>query len=137
MVNFLVKNYTQIEECLFNGDKRYDSDQNCEIIFNANMKPNIKQRNHTDDTGHTNRDKPPSRKKAAEIFDKDAYKQRALIEAIFGAVEETKNHRLHCRMRLAKNQKRFGKILSIAWNINVLNRFICAHEKGQKIPSYK
>ncbi len=23
MVNFFVKNYTQIEECLFNGDKRY------------------------------------------------------------------------------------------------------------------
>ena len=135
MVSFLVKNYTQIEERLFNGDKGYDSDQNCEIIFNANMKPNIKQRNHTDGAGHTNRGKP-SRKKAAEIFDQDAYKQRALIEAIFGA-EETKNHRLHCRMRLAKNQKRFGKILSIAWNINVLNRFICAHEKGQKIPSYQ
>ncbi len=100
------------------------------------MKPNIKQRNHTDGAGHTNRGKP-SRKKAAEIFDKDAYKQRALIEAIFGAVEETKNHRLHYRMRLAKNQKRFGKILSIAGNINVLNRFICAHKKGQKIPSYQ
>ncbi len=64
------------------------SDQNCETIFNANIKPNIKQRNHTDGAGHTNRGKPPSRKKAAEIFDKDAYKQRALIEAIFGAVEE-------------------------------------------------
>ena len=52
------------------------------------MKPNIKQHNHTDGAGHTNRGKPPSRKKTAEIFDKDAYKQRALIEAIFGAVEE-------------------------------------------------
>ena len=59
------------------------SDQNCETIFDANMKPNIKQRNHT--VGHTNRGKPPSRKKTAEIFDKDAYKQRALIEAIWSS----------------------------------------------------
>ena len=103
VVNFLVKNYTQIEECLFNGDKGCDSDQNCETIFDANMKPNIKQRNHT--VGHTNRGKPPSRKMVAEIFDKDAYKQRALIEAIFRAVEDTKNHSLHCRMCLAKNRK--------------------------------
>ncbi len=47
------------------------------------MKPNIKQRNHT--AGHTNRGKPPSRKKVAEIFDKDAYKQRAFIEAIWSS----------------------------------------------------
>ncbi len=85
MVNFLVKNHTQIEKRLFNGDKGYDSDQNYKTIFNANMKPNIKQRNHTDGAGHTNRGKPPSKKKAAGIFDKDAYKQRTLIETIWSS----------------------------------------------------
>ena len=135
MLGDVKKNYSQLAGRIFNADKGYDSDKNCEKLFAMDMIPNIKQRNVADGTDSTNRGKP-SRKKATMIFDKDAYKQRALIEAIFGA-EETKGHRLHCRLRLDDNRKRFGKMLSIAWNIRVLNRFMCAHAKGYKIPSYE
>ena len=119
---------------MFNADRGYDSDQNCEKLFGMGMTPNIKQRSPAGGAARANRGSP-SRRKAAEIYDPDAYRQRSLIEGIFGA-EETRGHRLHCRMRLEKNRKRFGKALAIAWNIRALNRFVCAREKGHKIQSY-
>ena len=134
MIDDVTQNYPQLAGCVFNADKGYDSDQNCELLFKNGFIPNISQRSPAEGTNCTNEGKP-SRKKAGEIFDPEAYKQRSLIEAIFGA-DETRGHRLFCRMRCADNRKRFGKMLSISWNLRVLHRFICAHKKGCIIPSY-
>ncbi|MGA8083765.1 MAG: hypothetical protein WB988_18080, partial [Candidatus Nitrosopolaris sp.] len=48
---------------------------------------------------------------------------------------EAKHHQLYCRFRLKNNQKRFGLIKSIGWNIEVLNRLQCANKltKGDTI----
>ena len=48
---------------------------------------------------------------------------------MFGA-EEIKHHQLYCRFRLKNNQKRFGLIKSIGWNLEVLNRLQCANKLG-------
>lgn len=134
MIEQIPRNYPQLVGRIVNADRGYDSDHNCEKTFESGMIPNIKQRRPASGSTRTNRGRP-SRRKAAKIYDPQMYKQRSLIEGIFGA-EETKNHRLYCRMRLDENRKRFGKIMAIAWNIRTLNKFICAHKKGQKIPSY-
>ena len=89
--------------------------------------PNIKQR--------TNAKKGKNRKKAAKIFNVSIYHYRGLIEGIFGA-EEIKHHQLYCRFRLKNNQKRFGLIKSIGWNLEVLNRLQCANKLGLKITQY-
>ena len=49
----------------FDGDKGYDSDENCEMLFEMGFIPNIKQRKDA-----VNRGKP-SRSKAARLFDQD------------------------------------------------------------------
>ena len=76
-----------------------------------NVPPNIKQR--------TNAKKGKNRKKVAKIFNASIYHYRGLIEGIFGA-EEIKHHQSYCRFRLKNNQKRFGLIKSIGWNLEVL-----------------
>ena len=88
--------------------------------------PNIKQR--------TNAKKGKSRKKAAKIFNASIYHYRGLIEGIFGAGEI--KHSVHCRFRLKNNQKRFGLIKSIGWNLEVLNRLQCANKLGLNITQY-
>ncbi|HXX97714.1 MAG TPA: hypothetical protein VEL11_11425 [Candidatus Bathyarchaeia archaeon] len=80
------------------------------------MLPNIKQR--------TNAKKGKNRKKAAKIFNASIYHYRGLIEG----AEENKHHQLYCRVRLKNNQKRFGLIKSIGWNLQVLNRLQCANK---------
>ena len=114
---------------IFNADRGYDSDENCKEVLQMQMLPNIKQRKDA-----TNRGKP-YRKKAAELFDENEYKKRALIEGIFGA-EEARGHQLHCRFILEENHERFSKGRAIAWNIRVLNRFIRANELKIPLPSY-
>ncbi|MFY9796974.1 MAG: hypothetical protein WAJ93_14910, partial [Candidatus Nitrosopolaris sp.] len=69
------------------------------------------------------------------IFDASIYHYRGLIEGIFGA-EEAKHHQLYCRFRLKNNQKRFGLVKSIGWNIEVLNRLQCANKLGLKVTRY-
>ena len=93
------------------------------------MIPNIKQRKDA-----VNRGKP-NRRKAAEIFDEQEYRKRAMIERIFGA-EEAKRHQLHCRFLKEDNRIRFGKIRSITWNLKVPNRFMHAKWLGIAIPAY-
>ncbi len=99
----------------FNADKGYDSDSNCEAVFALGMVPNIKQRKNAKSRGKKHR------KKAAKLFDAILYKQRGMIEGIFGA-EETEHHQLYCRFRKDVNQRRFGLLKAIGWNIEVLNR---------------
>ena len=86
-----------------------------------------------------NREQTPRKvktgRKAAKIFNASIYHYRGLIEGIFGA-EETKHHQLYCRFRLKNNQKRFGLIKSIGWNLEVLNRLQCANKLGLKITQY-
>lgn len=127
-------NYPELSKRHVNCDKGYDSDENIRAINEAGFKSNIKQRDIRGDASRTNLNKP-HRKEAAKNFDPDMYKQRSLIEGIYGA-EETKNHHLYCRMRLEDNRKRFGKIVAITFNIKALNRFICAHLRGYSIPTY-
>ena len=111
------------------ADKAYDSDKNCRMVFEMGMTPQIPQRD-----GATNADKP-HRKKAAKLFDQGTYRYRGLIEGIFGATEVA-GHRLHCRFRKIGNQRRFGLILAIGWNIDVLNRLQCATACNIRVKSY-
>ena len=114
---------------VFHADRGYDSNYNCQILFEMGITPNIKQR-----SGSVNRGKP-YRSRAAKIFDEEEYHQRGMIEGVFGG-EESKRHQLHCRFILPDNRRRFGKIRAIAWNIKVLNRFRCARIRGIEIPTY-
>ena len=115
--------------CVFDCDKGYDSDYNCGLIFEMGMTPNIKQRRNAVSRGK------PHRKKAAGLFDGEEYKERSLIEGVFGA-EETRRHQLHCRFVRNDNRRRFAKGRAISWNIRVLNRFECARRLNIPIPSY-
>ena len=113
----------------FDGDKGYDSDENCEMLFEMGFIPNIKQRKDA-----VNRGKP-SRSKAARLFDQNEYRKRGMIEGVFGA-EEAKRHQLHCRFIREDSRLRFAKIRAIAWNIKILNRFECASKLRIPIPTY-
>ena len=93
------------------------------------MTPNIKQRKNA-----TNQNKP-NRRRAAQMFDKEEYRWRGLIEGIFCA-EETRRHQLHCRFIREDNRRKFAQGRAIAWNIRVLNRFECANRLKIPIPSY-
>jgi hypothetical protein len=88
-----------------------------------NMFPNIRQRINANRNKGKNR---KYRKKASEIFNISLYHYRGLIEGIFGAEETAHHHQLYCRFRLKNNQKRFGLIMGIGWNMGVLNRLQCA-----------
>ena len=114
---------------IFHADRGYDSNYNCQVLFEMGIIPNIKQRSIS-----VNRGKP-HRSKAAKIFDEEKYHQRGMIEGIFGG-EESKRHQLHCRFIRPDNRRRFGKIRAITWNIKVLNRLRCARIRGIEIPSY-
>ena len=69
------------------------------------------------------------------MFDGEEYKERSLIEGVFGA-EDTRRHHLHCRFVRNDNRRRFAKGRAIAWNIRVLSRFECAARLNISIPSY-
>ena len=87
----------------------------------------------------SNREQTPRKVKTGrrlqKIFNASIYHYRGLIEGIFGA-EETKHHQLYCRFRLKNNQKRFGLIKSVGWNLEVLNRLQCANKLGLKVTQY-
>ena len=100
--------------CVFDCDKGYDSDYNCRLIFEMGMTPNIKQRKNAVSRGK------PHRKKAAGLFDGEEYKERSLIEGVFGA-EEARRHQLHCRFVRDDNRQRFATGRAISWNVRVLN----------------
>ena len=99
---------------VFYADRGYDSNYSCQILFEMRVTPNIKQRSSS-----VNRGKP-YRSKAAKIFDEKC-RQHGIIEGIFGG-EESKRHQLHCRFIIPDNRRRFCKIRTIIWNIEVLNR---------------
>ena len=40
---------------------------------------------------------------------------------------------LYCRFRLKNNQKRFGLIKALGWNLEVLNRLQCANKLGLNV----
>ena len=75
---------------VFHADRGYDSNHNCQILFEMGIVPNIKQRG-----GAVNRGKP-NRSRAAKIFDEEEYRQWGMIGGVFGG-EESKRHQLHCR----------------------------------------
>ena len=107
----------------FNADKGYDSDGNCEGIFAMGMTPSIKQKVNARSRGKE------FRAKAARIFDHVTYKKHGMMEGIFGA-EEAEHHQLYCRFRKNANQRRFGLLKVIGWNIEILNRIECTVESG-------
>ena len=129
MLDGIQQQSLDLGQSVLNADRGYDSDDNCGKAFDMGMIPNIKQRKDAVSRGK------PNRRKAAGIFDEQEYKKRSLIEGIFGA-EETKRHQLHCRFLIESNQRRFGKIRTIAWNLKVLNRLRCANKLGIPIPAY-
>ena len=129
MLNRLKKYGVDLAGSIFNGDKGYDGERNFESLFCICVLPNIKQRTNA------KKGKKQDRKKAAKIFNASIYHYRGLIEGIFGA-EETKHHQLYCRFRLKNNQKRFGLVKSIGWNLEVLNRLQCANKLGIKATPY-
>ena len=131
MLNRLKKYGINLAGSIFNADSGYDGENNYKSIFMMNMFPNIKQRINAKNKGKNMK----YRKKASEIFNISLYHYRGLIEGIFGA-EETAHHHLYCRFRLKNNQKRFGLIMGIGWNLCVLNRLQCAKRLEIKITQY-
>ena len=119
MLDMMRRQWLDLSGYSFDGDKGYDSDENCEMLFEMGFIPNIKQRKDAVNRGKL------SRSKAARLFNQDEYRNRGMIEGVFGA-EETKRHQLHCRFIREDNRLRFAKIRAIAWNIKVINRFECA-----------
>ena len=117
----------------FNADSGYDGENNYKSIFMMNMFPNIKHRINANRNKGRNR---KYRKKASEIFNLSQYHYRGLIEGIFGAEETAHHHQLYCRFRLKNNQKRFGLIMGIGWNLGVLNRLQCAKRLEIKMTPY-
>ena len=115
-----VKKVFDLHGSIMNADGAYDAEANYESLYGMNMHPNIRQRE-----GSVNKILR-YRKKASKEFDVDVYHYRGLIEGIFGA-EEKANHQLHCRYIIRQNQRRFGIIKSIGWNVRVFNRLECAN----------
>ena len=131
MLNRLKKYGINLAGSIFNADRGYDGERNYKSIFMLNMFPNIKQRINARNKGKNMK----YRQKASEIFSLSLYHYRGLIEGIFGA-EETAHHQLYCRFRLKNNQKRFGLIMGIGWNLCVLNRLQCVKRLEIKMTSY-
>ena len=129
MLNRLKKYGINLAGSIFNADSGYDGENNYKSIFMINMFPNIKQRINAKNKGKNMK----YRKKASEIFNISLYHYRGLIEGIFGAEETAHHHHLYCRFRLKNNQKRFGLIMGIGWNLCVLNRLQCAKRLEIKI----
>jgi len=116
-----VKNAFVLNGSMMNADGAYDGEANYELLYNMNIHPNIRQRE-----GSVNKILR-YRKRASKEFDVGVYHYRGLIEGIFGA-EEKADHQLHCRYINRQNQRRFGIIKSIGWNVRVLNRLECANK---------
>jgi hypothetical protein len=131
MLNRLKKWGVDLAGSIFNADRGYDGNKNFQSVFGMDMLPNIKQRINARNKGKNMK----YRKKASKIFNISLYRYRGLIEGIFGA-EETEHHQLYCRFRLKNNQKRFGLIKALGWNLEVLNRLQCANKLGIKMTPY-
>ena len=124
-----VKSTFDLHGSIMNADKAYDAEANFESLYSMHIHPNIRQRE-----GSVNKILR-HRKKASKEFDEDVYHYRGLIEGIFGA-EERANHQLHCRYTIKQNQRRFGIIKAIGWNLQVLNRLQCAKKLCIKVAQY-
>lgn len=124
-----MKRVFELHGSTMNADGAYDGEANYELLYNMNIHPNIRQRE-----GSVNKILR-YRKKASKEFDVDVYHYRGLIEGIFGA-EEKAGHQLHCRYIIRKNQKKFGVIKAIGWNVRVLNRLKCANRMGIQVSPY-
>jgi len=124
-----IRNTFVLHGSTMNADGAYDGEANYELLYNMNMHPNIRQRE-----GSMNKILR-YRKKASKGFDEGVYHYRGLIEGIFGA-EEKANHQLHCRYLIKQNQRRFGVIKAIGWNLQVLNRLRCARILAVKVAQY-
>jgi IS5 family transposase len=124
----MLKNLPQMEGSIFNADKAYDSDRNCELIYAKGMKPNIKQR----ETEGTNRGLR-HRRRAAEEFNEVVYRYRGLVEGIFGAEEVENGLKTRCRLR--KMQRRWGLAIAIGHNLAVYNRLRCARQLNIELKS--
>lgn len=118
-LRMMLKRLPDVEDSILNGDKAYDADENFKLVYEKGLHPNIKQR----ETHGRNRGRR-FRKKAANEFNEAIYHYRGLVEGIFGA-EESKNG-LATRYRRRDTQRKWGTMLAIKHNIQVLNRIECA-----------
>jgi Transposase DDE domain len=120
---------------VFNADRAYNAEENFKRISELSTIPNIKQKAVLA-PGHR-RKSQPYRIRARKLFDEKKYHYRGLIESIFGA-EESDGRNLKTNFRIKQNQERWGKIVAIGWNLNVLNRLKSANILGIKtVPSVK
>ena len=89
----------------FHADRGYDSDRNCKAAFDMGMRPNIDQRKSRENSGNRRNVGKRFRRRAAALFDLWRYRNRRMVEGIFGA-EEKRAYRLLCRYR--KKRRRRG-----------------------------
>ena len=108
----------------FHADRGYDSDRNCEAAFDMGMRPNIDQ--SRENGGNRRNVGKRFRRRAAALFDLWRYRNRRMVEGIFGA--ETRAHRPFCRYRKKETQERFGVLLAVTSNVRALNRIRCDAE---------
>ena len=130
VLRILLKKFRKMKGSIFNADTGYDAEANFKRVSELQMIPNIKQRNAKEAPkgAGSGRKSLPFRREARKTFDERIYHYRGMIEAIFGA-EETGGHNLNTRFRIRENQEKWG-ILSIGWNLKLLNRLQSARSLG-------
>lgn len=117
----MLKDLPKMNGSTFNADKAYDSDRNCQLIYERGMRPNIKQR----ETEGANRGLRYRRRAAGE-FDGAVYRYRGLVEGIFGEEEAGRGLKTRCRLRWT--QRRWGLSRALGHNLAVHNRLRCARQ---------
>jgi len=129
----MLAGFPRMPGCVFNADRGYDAEKNCERLYALGMRPNIRQKDEMSHWGGAKAHKKLfNRIRAAKSFDRTLYRYRGLIEGIFGA-EETGGHRLRCRFRTDGSRERWGPALAIGWNLKVLNRIRCGKRLGMEV----
>jgi hypothetical protein len=133
MLRRMLAGFPRMPGCVFNADRGYDAEKNCERLYALGMRPNIRQKDKMSQWGGVKAHKKLFiRIRAAKSFDRTLYRYRGLIEGIFGA-EEIGGHRLRCRFRTEGSRERWGPALAIGWNLKVLNRIRCGKRLGMEV----
>jgi len=128
----MLKSFKALPGCIFNADRGYDGELNYQRLYELLIHPNIKQRLVQKEPKGKGRKRLRYRSKASKEFNKDLYRYRGMIEAIFGG-EESDEHNLRTRFSIKEHQEKWGVMLAIGWNLKVMNRLQCMKQLGIEV----
>ena len=103
------------------ADKAYDSIKNREYCYKNNMEVHIPFRQYTQSRKQIT-GKPSKRKTHQKLFNKQKYKNRALIESINSAIKRTLGS--YVNSKKAINQQKQVTLKALAYNIEHITRTI-------------